>query len=401
MEFFFWACAVFVFYAYLGYPAALYVVASLFGKPVRREAVTPMVSVIIAARNEAARIRSKIENTLALDYPRELLEIFVASDDSDDGTDAIVAEYATRGVRLVRSPERRGKEFAQSLAIKAARGEVLVFSDAATRLDASGVRNIVRSFADPAVGCVSSVDRLVGADGRPSGEGAYVRYEMFLRSLESQVGSVVGLSGSFFAARREVCDPWPVDLPSDFNTLLNAVRQGLRGVSDPSAIGWYADLDDARAEYVRKVRTISRGLRSLGRNLHLLNPLRHGLSAWELFSHKLCRWLVPFAMIGALISNIPLALNSRFYAGVLLLQALYYALALWALAAATGPRGALRIVSFFFLVNVSILHAWFNALRGRGAVTWEPSRRQPRGQIEAGLDGQDAAARANSRSLGS
>jgi hypothetical protein len=269
-----------------------------------------------------------------------------------------VREYAGRGVRLIAARERRGKEFAQSLAIKASAGEVLVFSDASTRLEPGGVRNIVQNFADPRVGCVSSVDQVVGADGQPSGEGAYVRYEMFLRSLESRVGSVVGLSGSFFAARREVCDPWPVDLPSDFNTLLNTVRKGMRGVSDPTAVGSYSDLNDPRAEYARKVRTVSRGLRSLGRNLHLLNPFRHGLSAWELFSHKLCRWLVPFAMIGALTANLPLVVNSRFYAGT-----------------CRQPKGPLRIVSFFFLVNLSILHAWFNVLRGRGAVIWEPSRR--------------------------
>ena len=122
MQLLFWACVVFVFYAYFGYPAVLYVVARLFGKPVRRAAITPRVSFIIAARNEAARIRSKIENTLALDYPRDLMEIIVASDCSDDATHDIVREYAAQGVRLVAAPERRGKEFAQSLAIEASAG---------------------------------------------------------------------------------------------------------------------------------------------------------------------------------------------------------------------------------------------------------------------------------------
>ena len=375
MQFLFWACVVFVFYAYFGYPAVLHVVARLFGKPVRRAAVTPRVSFIIAARNEAARIRAKIENTLALDYPRDLMEIIVASDCSDDGTHDIVREYAGQGVRLVAAPERRGKEFAQSLAIKASAGEILVFSDASTRLEASGVRNIVQNFADPGIGCVSSVDRVVGADGQPSGEGAYVRYEMFLRSLESRIGSVVGLSGSFFAARREVCDPWPVDLPSDFNTLMNSVRKGMRGVSDPTAIGSYADLDDPQKEYARKVRTVTRGLKSLGRNLHLLNPFRHGVSAWELFSHKLCRWLVPFALVGALASSLALAPGSLGYAAVAAIQLAGYAFA--AVVVPTGARvgGPWRLVPFFVLVNVSILHACFNLLRGRGAATWEPSQR--------------------------
>lgn len=374
-ELFFSACVIFVFYAYFGYPAALYVVARLLGKPVRRAIVTPRVSFVIAARNEAARIRAKLENTLGLDYPRDLLEIIVASDCSDDATHDIVRGYAGQGVHLVAAPERRGKEFAQSLAIEAATGEILVFSDSSTRLERDGVRNIVQNFADPDVGCVTSVDRVIGADGQPGGEGAYVRYEMFLRSLESEVGSVVGLSGSFFAARREVCHPWPVDLPSDFNTLMNTVRRGMRGVSDPTAVGSYADLNDPQAEYIRKVRTVSRGLRSLGRNLYLLNPCRHGLSAWQLFSHKLCRWLVPIALVGALVSSIVLAPGSGVFAVFAAAQVVCYALAAYLIARGTRPAGILMAVTFFVLVNVSILQAWYDVLRGRRAVTWQPSGR--------------------------
>ncbi len=375
MELFFWSCAAFVLYAYFGYPLALYAVARLFGRPVHRAPIAPEVSFIIAARNEAARIRPKIENSLALDYPRDLLDVIVASDCSDDQTDDIVREYAHQRVRLVAAPERRGKEFAQSLAIKASTGEILVFSDAATHLEPDAVRTIVQNFADPDVGCASSVDRLIGPDGLPSGEGAYVRYEMFLRSLESRVGSVVGLSGSFFAARRRVCDPWPVDLPSDFNTLLNTVRQKMRGISDSSAVGTYQDLADSRAEYARKVRTVSRGLASLGRHLHLLSPFRYGLSAWELFSHKVCRWLVPFALVGGFLSTVVLAPTSRLFAVLAATQALCYAWSAYVIARRVQVRGVWRILPFFVLVNVSIVHAWTNVLRGRRVVTWQPSTR--------------------------
>ena len=135
-------------------------------------------------------------------------------------------------MRLVRATERRGKEAAQQLALESASGEILIFSDVATALAPNGVSTIVANFADPTVGCVSSIDRFVDADGRVSGEGAYVRYEMFLRALETRVNSLVGLSGSFFAARREVCARWASDRQSDFSTLLNAVDLGLRGVLD-------------------------------------------------------------------------------------------------------------------------------------------------------------------------
>jgi hypothetical protein len=371
----FWFCVVFVAYAYFGYPIVLFLAARLFGTAARRAPITPTVSFIITARNEAQRIRAKIENTLALDYPASLIEVIVASDHSDDDTDAIVSEFGERGVRLVRSPERRGKEFAQSLAIQVARGEVIVFSDVATTLDRNGVRNIVQSFADASVGCVSSVDRVIGSDGAPGGEGAYVRYEMFLRSLESRIGSVVGLSGSFFAARRQACTPWPVDLPSDFNTLLNCVRLGLRGVSNETAVGTYPDLAEPRAEYRRKTRTVSRGLISLGRNLQLLNVFRFGFSSFQLLSHKACRWLVPFAMAGALVSAIVLAWHSPTYAVFAAAQALAYAASALAIGTQARVTGIWRVIPFFVLVNLSILTAWSEVLRGRRAVTWQPSRR--------------------------
>ena len=163
----------------------------------------PDVTLVITAHNEEKRIASKIENTLALTYPRERIQIIVASDGSTDGTNAIVAGRREEGIELLALRERGGKESAQKEAVAAARGDIIVFSDVATILDPWGLERIVSGFADPTVGCVSSEDRLIGKDGRPSGEGMYVRYEMWMRRLESRVNSLVGLSGSFFAARRQ------------------------------------------------------------------------------------------------------------------------------------------------------------------------------------------------------
>ena len=194
--------------------------------------VTPLVTLIVACRNERARIAHKLDNALAVSYPR--LEIVVASDCSDDGSDDIVASYAGRGVRLARSPERRGKEYAQGLAIEQARGEIVVFSDAGTDLPPDSIDHIVEDFADPRVGAVSSEDTFVSADGSVVGEGLYVRYEMWLRRLESRVGSLVGLSGSFFAVRRPVLSRWDAAIPSDFASAINTVRAGHgRGFRSP------------------------------------------------------------------------------------------------------------------------------------------------------------------------
>jgi glycosyltransferase involved in cell wall biosynthesis len=375
-ELIFWGCCGFVVYTYLGYPLLLRLAARFRARPIQKAVMAPRVSFIIAVHNEARQIAEKIENTLDQDHPPQAFEVIVASDCSSDGTDEIVGSFSPRGVRLVRSQERRGKEHAQGLAVSAAHGDVLVFSDAATRLAPDGVRRIVMSFADPTVGCVSSVDRLLDDHGRPDGEGLYVRYEMGLRDLEAQVGSLVGLSGSFFAARREVCKPWRADTPSDFNIVLNAVTRGLRGVSDPRAVGYYRDLADARKEYARKVRTVARGVRGLLTHTALLNPLRYGIFSWQLLSHKLCRWLVPFALLGAATTSLLLARDSVLYRLLVILQLAAYLPAVLSLRWTTPALGAWRPIGYLLLANLSILNAWMDLARGRTAITWTPSERR-------------------------
>ena len=367
----FWFSIAVVVYAYAGYPCALVVLGRFRTRRVARAPITPRVSFVIAAHNEEARIAQKLENTLTQEYPAEALQIIVASDCSSDRTDEIVRGHGDR-VRLVRAPERRGKEAAQRLALGEADGDVIVFSDVATALAPDAVSTIVGNFADPTIGCVSSVDRFVDDDGQVSGEGAYVRYEMFLRTLESRVNTLVGLSGSFFAARRDVCRDWASDRQSDFSTLLNSVRLGLRGISDPASVGYYRNITDERQEFNRKVRTVGRGIAVLAANLSLLNPFRYGLFAWQLASHKLCRWLVPFALIVAVIANAALAPGSSLYTAALLLQSAFYT------AAAAGlwsRHRALRIPAFFVLSNVGVLAAWARFARGDRITTWTPSER--------------------------
>jgi len=311
-----------------------------------------------------------------LNYPEGHLQVIVASDCSTDRTDEIVRGYASRGVLLARAPERRGKEYAQQHAMQVAIGDIVVFSDVATILQPDAIRKIVANFADPSVGCVSSEDRFIDPDGRVSGEGAYIKYEMFLRSLESRVNTLVGLSGSFFAARREVCADWAPDLQSDFNTVLNAVRLGLRGVSDPQSVGYYRNIADERREYERKVRTVLRGISVFMHSIALVNPFRYGLFAWQLFSHKLCRWLVPFAMILLLASNALLLREALFYQVAFAGQAGFYGLALAGIVYRQVLRSTLmKLPSFFVLVNLSILTAWVRYLRGQRIVVWEPSKR--------------------------
>ena len=371
IELAFWCSVALIVYAYAGYPCALMALTLFRDRPVKKAAITPRVSFVIAAHNEAQRIAEKVENTLRQDYPAEAIEIIVASDCSTDGTDDIVRSYGRR-VLLVRTRERLGKEAAQQLAVRTAMGQILVFSDCATALPPNAVSNIVMNFADPTVGCVSSIDRLVDADGRVSGEGTYVRYEMWLRRLETRVNTLVGLSGSFFAARREVCRHWASDRQSDFNTLLNAVLIGLRGVLDVESIGYYRNIADDRREFQRKVRTVVRGMAVLHRNVRMLNPFRHGMFAWQLASHKVCRWLVPFGMLGAAISNGLLVDDSIFYAATFVIQFAFYAAAIGG--AWTGAP-ALKIPMYFLIANLGVLTAWLRYARGERLSTWSPSQR--------------------------
>ncbi len=372
----FWSSIAFILYAYFGYPLLLLALSLFRSRPVKKGDITPSVSFIVTAYNEEDRIKAKIENTFEQDYPEDKLEIIVASDCSTDRTDEIVKSFRHRGVRLVRAAERKGKENAQKHAVDAASGEILVFSDAAAILQPDGISKVVKNFNDPTVGCVSSTDKFIDRDGKLSGEGAYVRYEMFLRSLESRVNTLVGLSGSFFAARKEVCRNWAADLQSDFNTLLNSVKSGLRGVSDTESVGFYKNILHEQKEFDRKVRTVVRGISVFMRSLPLLNIFKYGLLSWQLASHKLCRWLVPFTMILAFVSNALIITYSTFYLYAFILQAAFYTIAFGgAWTDIFSKRNILKIPSFFVLVNLSILNAWLRYARGDRMVSWTPSKR--------------------------
>jgi hypothetical protein len=182
----------------------------------------------------------------------------------------------------------------------------------------------------------------------------------------------VGLSGSFFAARRDVCRNWAADRQSDFSTVLNAVDLGLRGVLDSCTAGYYRTIVDGRRESQRKTRTVVRGIAVLARNARMLNPFRYGLFAWQLASHKLCRWLVPFAMIGAVAGNAVLVSRGAFYQLTFGVQVGFYAAAvagLW-----SGAQ-ALRVPAFLLSSNIAILIAWFRFASGERITCWNPSER--------------------------
>jgi cellulose synthase/poly-beta-1,6-N-acetylglucosamine synthase-like glycosyltransferase len=332
--------------------------------------------VVIPAYREGEKIRQKLENTLALVYPAERREIIVAVDGADPATMRAAEPYADRGVKLIPVPERRGKHYAQMVARDASQGDILVFTDASIRLEPDALQRITSSFADPSVGCVSSEDRVVTENRRVTGEKDYIAFDMWLRRLESRVGSPVGASGAFFAARKEVCDVWFPAFSSDFFIPLRTVSRGMRAIVDPECRCYYGVVASDQAEFQRKVRTIVHGLDAFFAHLKLLNPLRHGLFAVQFASHKVFRWLVPFVLIALLVSSAFLWRDGGIYRLALVLQLALYGAGAVALAfPPLGRVGFFRIAGFFLLVNAATLTAWIQYFAGEKYATWQPSQR--------------------------
>jgi glycosyltransferase involved in cell wall biosynthesis len=379
--FLFWFLALASIYSYFIYPLILMAVKKYRGgKNISAAELDPQsapgISLIVTAYNEERRIREKIENSLSLDYDKRKLEIIVASDCSDDLTDDIVLEYADRGIKLVRAQERLGKENAQLAAIREAKGDILIFSDTATQIPEDALWKMVAYFADPEIGAVSSEDRFISKDGTVAGEGAYVKYEMWLRRQESELSGLVGLSGSFFAARKTICQDWDIHSPSDFNTALNAAKAGLRAISASDVLGFYTDLQDPAKEYQRKIRTVIRGMTGLSRHAEVMNLTKFGFFAIQVISHKLMRWLSPLFFIFFFLISAVLANDGFFYGLVFIGQLAFYGAALVAHFLPGLRRLALvKLVYFFVQVHVALFDATLKFLAGQRMTTWKPSAR--------------------------
>jgi cellulose synthase/poly-beta-1,6-N-acetylglucosamine synthase-like glycosyltransferase len=374
----FWLGAGALFYTYVGYPLLLVVISRLRSRPVRRSERLLTVSVIITAYNEERDLRAKLENTLALDYPKDSLEIIVASDCSTDQTDEIAREYAARGVRLQRQPERLGKTAAQNAAVAAARGEVILFSDATTLYSPDVLRVMIPDFADSSVGCVAG--RLIYVDpGQSSvGRGArsYWGYETFIKRHESRVCSLIGASGCLYAVRRSAYVPMYHEACSDFLIATKMAEQGLRTIYEPAAVCTEETNKQVDKELRMRVRVITQTFTDLWRHRAMMNPLRSGFYAVELFSHKVMRYLVPVFMVACLIAAGLLAARSVFYGAVFLAQVCFYLAAglSWVLERAGARNRVLALPLYFVLANLASLIAFYKFLSGERYARWEPIR---------------------------
>ena len=385
---FFWGSMFTVFYVYALYPLAVTVLAALFPRRIASDpSHCPTATLLIAAYNEERCIARKLENALGLRYPRERLQIIVAADGSDDGTAEIVRGFADRGVALLHVPERSGKMAAIVRAMARARGEIVIFSDANNIYDPDALRQLVAPFADPAVGAVGGAKQIFD-DTRPlsRSEGLYWKYESFIKSRETRLGSCVGAAGEILAIRRELFSaPPPHVINDDFYICMQIAGRGARVVYAPAARSVEYASSSATGEITRRARIVAGRYQAM-LLLPRLVSLRHPLLLWQVVSHKFMRPLVPFAMVGALAGNIgmlaapppagplPLLRGTPPWGGIFFAaQALFYGLAL--LGSRIRGKGVagklLHLPAFLVQSNYAALLGFLGLFRGKRGVLWK------------------------------
>ena len=377
----FWLSMTMVVLVTVGYPIFLALIGPLVRRRQRLDDAVPTVSLIIAAHNEEACIARKIENTLALDYPRDRLKIIVASDGSSDRTDEIVRSFSHLGITLCRFP-RTGKTGVQNQVAKIAKGEILVFSDANAMYRPDAIRKLVRNFADSEVACVSGqlvyqTDRVGAGDS----ERSYWDYEKFMKRRESDLSSLIGANGSIYAVRRADYVEIDNDLISDLVEPLALVRRGKRVVYEPEAISVEEASSTYKDEFCRKVRILTRSIRGVLHMRALFNPFRYGIFSFQLIVHKLMRYMVPlFLLTGSAALAALAALGSDGYRELFVLAIGVVAAAVF-VGRGLGPQRpnalirAFHLFYYYLIVNYALVLAWINVLKGTRMVLWAPTRK--------------------------
>jgi cellulose synthase/poly-beta-1,6-N-acetylglucosamine synthase-like glycosyltransferase len=377
-EIIFWASAIALVYTYIGYPLLIALISTLRPRRVKRSDFTPSLTIIITAYNEERALGAKLANTIVLDYPRDLLEIIVASDCSNDRTDEIAKTFGRQGVVLHRQPRRLGKTAAQNAAVEKARGEIMVFSDATSLYQPDALQKIVRNFADQTVGCVGG--RLIYVDPGDThiGRGAksYWGYETFLKRHESAACSLIGVSGCLYAVRKSAYTPLYNEACSDFIIATKMVEQGLRAIYEPEAVCTEETNQRQDNELRMRVRVIAQTFTDLWRHRAMLNPFRSGLYGIQLLSHKVMRYFVPFFLMALFAASAVLAPDSPAHRAFFFAQSLGYLCgALSWLLENFGVRSrVLALPHYFVLANVASVIAMFQFLRGERYARWEPIR---------------------------
>lgn len=376
IELLFWFFILLTVYIYVGYPILLKIVSLVKKNHIKvDDDLTPSVTLFIAAYNEEKVIGDKLENAIGLDYPKDRFEVIVVSDDSSDRTNEIVETFAEKYpfVRLNVVKGRQGKTAALNKSVSLANGEILVFSDANSMYEKDALRHLFKHFADEKVGGVCGELKLLNSSKSSIGEseGAYWKYEKLLKELETKTGTSIVANGSIYALRKELFKPMNPNVGDDMQNPLIVISQGKRFVYEPNAITKEETSSEAKEEFGRKVRIVTRSFTGIMHYAYTLNPFKNFDFFYKYLSHKLLRWLVAYYLIAAFILNLFL-LNQQFYQVIFVLQCIFYLLAL------IGLKWKSKIVYipyYFCLVNYAALLGTLRAMSGKRQATWKPTSR--------------------------
>jgi cellulose synthase/poly-beta-1,6-N-acetylglucosamine synthase-like glycosyltransferase len=376
----FWIAAALIVYVYVGYPLLLAVLA-LFKRPAKASlGYTPMLSVLIAAYNEEEAIGKKIEQTLALDYPADKIEILVLSDCSSDRTDAIVQDFGDPRVRLVRMSQRRGKTHAQNEGVQHARGEVLIFSDATTVYHPKALAYLACNYQDPKIGAASGRYQYFDSEGNsPTGVGTIMfwNYENMIKMLQSRLRTISGCCGCIYSVRKAAYTELADDVISDLVQPLQVIRKGYRVRFEDRALAYEETTRSTAEEFSMRVRVVTRAMRGLLSVPDLLKPWKSAWTAFQLLSHKVLRWMIPVLLLILFGASAVLATHAGLYRILFLLQALFYVSAvLTALIPLHRKFKPLGVPLYFCTLNAAALFSVVEVLRGRKYVVWQTVRNQ-------------------------
>ena len=372
----FWLCLAIVVYTYVGYGLILYLLVfikrlAIKAKPLAdiTDDCLPEVTLMVCAYNEEDIISEKMSNTHSLDYPADRLHLVWVTDGSTDNTNSILSAYPD--VKIVFSPERRGKSAALKHGIKEVSTEIVMMTDANTMLNPGAVREIVRLMQDPKVGCVSGEKKVMAksdSDEAAQGEGLYWKYESTLKRLDSELYSAMGAAGELCVIRRQLMTDIPDDtLLDDFVISMEIVRMGYKIAYTSKAFAMEYGSADLHEESKRKRRIAAGGLQSSWRLRSLMNPLRHPVVAFQFVSHRVLRWTITPVCLFALIPlNTILVLSGEgiIYTIIWILQILFYASAL----------AGMRISKYFVFMNLNVFRGMAYLLNNTSG-TWEKAKR--------------------------
>ena len=367
-----------IFYIYFGYPLILIFLSLIKQKTIFKKKHYPKVTIIIPAYNEQNSIEATLKNKLELDYPHDKLEIIVISDNSTDLTEPKVEKFKKNGIRLLVQIPRKGKTAALNLAYRHAKGDILVFSDANSIYNSDALKQIVKNFYDPNIGYVTGKMIYVNENGSITGDGctSYMKYENSIRSIETKLGSVVGVDGGIDAIRKSIYIPMREDQLPDFILPLQVVKQGFRVVYESDAILREVTLNRGQDEYRMRVRVALRALWALYDMKGLFNVFKYGLFSFQLFSHKLLRYFGFIFIIFFYFSNLLLISMNHFFLICFLSQTVFYIMAFlsFRFESKLDKVKIFFIPYYFTLVNLGFAEAFIKFVFRKKQIMWTPRK---------------------------